>query len=691
MSDYQEAIQSPRLCFSDGELKSGTPALNPLGLPQPITGGFASVYQVRNGKGRWAVRCFLHRIADLRERYALISQSLKKNPLRFMVGFDYLPEGIRVKGGWYPALKMEWVNGDTLNIHVQKSLKSPKALLKLAERWTDLVESLERSGIAHGDLQHGNILVQDGQLRLIDYDGMFVPALKGRGSHEKGHPAYQHPERSGPDFDAQVDRFSALVIHLSLLALAKEPRLWQCFYEDDNLIFRRADFASPEHSRVFQALEGVSDPLVVKLTQSLRRACQGNLADVPRLKEAREGKASEPARPAAPSPVYVEVPGPRRAPPPPTLPPPPQEGPIELPKWLEEKPKVASTASGWHVEWVRPGQLQERHVYKEPVYGTREAPRRFFFLPLGTRRVRFVERYEDRVKERTSTVDGHRSTITSLAFSADGATLASGSLDRTLRVWNVAGGREVSLLLEARAGVLRLAFVPGRAALVAALDDRRLVIWDYGLQRQVIHLEAPDRSRLEAVAVSPDGRWVAAGGTGRSVFVWQVDRGTLAGAFHGLSGKVRAAAFTGDASGVLCATRNGRLELVDRGSGKTRWSTKTGIGPLAALAVPPKGLSLTAAGEGGRARSWDLRDGRDLSTRDLGPLRVRSAALSSDTAHALVGLDDRTARLVRVSDGGEAARMEGLPGRVTAVALSPTGKAAATGCNDGSVRLWMTR
>jgi WD40 repeat protein len=339
---------------------------------------------------------------------------------------------------------------------------------------------------------------------------------------------------------------------------------------------------------------------------------------------------------------------------------------------------------------VRPGLLQERHIYKEPVYGIREAPRRFFFIPLGRRRVRFVERYEDRVQQRPSTVDGHRSAVTALAFSAEGATLASGSADRTLRIWNVATGREGSMLLETRAGVRALALLPGRGAVVAALDDRRLILWDFGLQRQIIHLDSPDGSRLDAVAVSPDGRFVAAGGGGRSVFVWDSDRAAPAGSFEGLGGRVCALAFAADGS-LLCATRGGTLERLDRGASRPAWSVRTGIGPLATLLVPPRGSGVMGGSESGLIVSWDLRDGREVWTADPGAGRARSFALSPDGAFGLLGLDDRTARITRLATRAEVGRLDGHPGRVTAVALSPNQKAAATGCRDGSLRLWLTR
>src|SRR5206468_2617650 len=119
----------------------------------------------------------------------------------------------------------------------------------------------------------------------------------------------------------------------------------------------------------------------------------------------------------------------------------------------------AAPQPGWVVEWTRPGLAKETHVWKAPVYGTRETPRRFLGIPLGTRRERIVERYDERVEECDASVGGHRMAITSLAFSSDGRMLASGSRDRTVRVWNVPSGREACPPLEAAAGVVSIGLV----------------------------------------------------------------------------------------------------------------------------------------------------------------------------------------------------------------------------------------
>src|ERR1041385_6533609 len=291
MSDYQEAVQNPANCFSDAQLKAGTPTLNALGLPSPVTGGFCRVYQVTSGKTRWAVRCFLHNIRDGRERYKEISKYLRGRKLKETVGFEYVQDGIRVRGDWHPVLKMEWVDGLQLNTWVDRHSQDPKALRQLEERWAALMDALEAQKIGHCDLQHGNVLVDThDHLKLIDYDGMYVPALRGKGSHEKGHPAYQHPQRDGRDFDDTIDRFAALVISTSLIAVAESPALWKRFYDDDNLIFKRHDFMDPDGAPVFQELKKLKG-VVADRAGVLRDACKKRQTETPRLRDVRGGSS----------------------------------------------------------------------------------------------------------------------------------------------------------------------------------------------------------------------------------------------------------------------------------------------------------------------------------------------------------------------------------------------------------------
>ena len=122
-----------------------------------------------------------------------------------------------------------------------------------------LVAELRGAGIAHGDLQHANVLVTPrGYLKLVGYDGMCVPALRGRPNLETGLAPYQHPQRNEHTrLSANLDHFSALVIYVALRALAASPSLWSRYIEQsgyDKLLFRSEDFRDPDQSALYRDL-----------------------------------------------------------------------------------------------------------------------------------------------------------------------------------------------------------------------------------------------------------------------------------------------------------------------------------------------------------------------------------------------------------------------------------------------------
>lgn len=300
-SDYQDAIQSAQLCFVDSGLRRGSVALTQHGLPRPMSGNFACVFEVRNGVSRWAVKCFLRQVAGQEKRYAALSQQLVGMRLPCLVGFEYLPQGILVKGQWYPIVKMEWSAGEALHLYVERHLNDGKTLLNLAAQWRGLVNSLRGNGIAHGDLQHGNVQVAtNGQIELVDYDAMYVPALRGDVSPELGHSNFQHPKRKPSDFDASLDNFAALVVYTSLRALAVDPGLWRQYHTGENLIFRQQDFVAPKNSPAFRSLANSQDRGVRLLAETLAKCCMGSITQVPAL-EAVVGPLPPPQAVAAQS------------------------------------------------------------------------------------------------------------------------------------------------------------------------------------------------------------------------------------------------------------------------------------------------------------------------------------------------------------------------------------------------------
>jgi len=301
-TDYNAAVQNPQLCFRDEELRRGQAVGDLFGLPRPHSGNFADVYQIRADGQNWAVKCFTRPVSGLQPRYQAISEHLRHAQRAFMVEFHYLEEGVCIRGQWYPVVKMRWVEGLRLNEFIREHLNKPAVLERLAQLWFRLAQELRDAGMAHGDLQHGNVLLVPGSkdhslaLKLIDYDGMFVPALADRPSGEIGHPNYQHPQRLREGgYNRDMDRFSHLLIYTALHCLRRGgEELWQRYDNQENLLFREEDFRQPHQSPLLHELWNFTDRDNRNLVGHLLLASQGPLEAVPTLDDLMDNNAVRP-------------------------------------------------------------------------------------------------------------------------------------------------------------------------------------------------------------------------------------------------------------------------------------------------------------------------------------------------------------------------------------------------------------
>jgi hypothetical protein len=290
-NEYAEAVQYPKQAFNDPDLRDGKIVTNRLGLPRPISGNFATVFEIIRGDRRWAVRCFVRDVPHLKQRYAAISAHLRRHALPYMVNFEYLPQGVRVRGKWFPVLKMDWMEGSRLDSYLEDHLRDSGRLAALATQWAELTRSLRASGIAHGDLQHGNILITNNdEIKLIDYDGMYIPDVIGLGSAEVGHRHYQHPTRRADDGVTSsnfgnIDNFSAQVIGVSLSALSIDPSLWKKTKAgEENLLFRDDDYLTPQRSASLRLFQKHDDTRIRQLGAQMLQAVQArSYLDVPPL------------------------------------------------------------------------------------------------------------------------------------------------------------------------------------------------------------------------------------------------------------------------------------------------------------------------------------------------------------------------------------------------------------------------
>ena len=227
ITEYHEAVQHPQLAFVDPELKQGAVAENNLGLPLVMSGGFALTYAVTTARKKCAVRCFHREIPAIQQKYDAIAKKLRSLPNGYFVDFDFQQAGINVRQQTFPIVRMDWVEGDTLGIWLDKHIDDPRGLEKARVEFACIARFLAQKGIAHGDIQNGNVMVENGRIRLIDYDGMFVPGMHPSNGSETGHRHFQHPERRVSDFGPEMDRFSFIALDLSLRAIIEDKSLYR--------------------------------------------------------------------------------------------------------------------------------------------------------------------------------------------------------------------------------------------------------------------------------------------------------------------------------------------------------------------------------------------------------------------------------------------------------------------------------
>jgi hypothetical protein len=717
--DYNEAIQSAKANFADSDLRRGTAAVNPLGLPMPFSGNFADVYKVECPDGsRWAVKCFTRQVPHLRERYLEISRYLRQAKLPFTVDFSYLVEGIRIGGRWYPVLKMQWVEGLTFNQFVSQFLDKPSMLEALLRLWTRMAIYLRVSGAAHGDLQHGNVLLVPGAnanslaLKLIDYDGMYVPALAGSKSGEVGHPSYQHPQRMREaTYSLEVDRFPLLLIATALSALRVRGRaLWEKYDNADNLLFREADLRDPARSELFRDLSRVDDPATAALTTAVRTALKAKLEAAPLLEEVLADGRPEPLRaPAAAAPIPVaQMVAPAVAPgavqavsdagiwdfsesivdvsaSAPTRtrakrkPAGTKRAGLPVAVWIGAAAAAAFVVLGggaWF--WGKP-VVNNNPIPPDVTTEPKDRPRENVEIAVtpmpgfaAAEKIGEVRRYE------LDQADEHGE-VCLAALTPDNT--------RLVRVFGKADtGKEQACCL--------CLDPTGRYAALGMLSGV-IEIWDLKdlKKKKTLPDRRPPRAErgVAAVAFAPDGTRLLAAGPDAEVHLWDVEKGTEVGVLKAHDEKV------GLSTAVACSP-DGLHYLIGTGSGIVRviradtyQKVARFAGPTSAtqcLAVAPDSRHAVSGSADGTVSFWNLHDGWALVAfnRHKGP--VTSVAVSPDGRRVLSGGEDQVIRLWELESGQVADKLSGHKYPVTSVGFFKDGLHAFSCGKDKTAVVW---
>ena len=274
ISEYVRAIQDASNNLD--KLAHLVPVQDDHGEPYRSSGAFAVVFKMKDEQtGKcYALKCFTEEQEGRAEAYWQIADELEFANSSYITSVKYLDKEIFVDSSCeedeFPVLLMDWIDGKTMETYIAENYQDNYAMAMLCYRFCKMAAWLRSQPFAHGDIKPDNIMVRpDGNRTLVDYDGMFVPSMKGQKSPTIGTKDFSHPLRTVDDFDETIDDFALASIALSLKAISLNPYLLDEYGAADRLLFSAEDYRDLSKSNVVVSLSELLGDTDLRLLYSL--------------------------------------------------------------------------------------------------------------------------------------------------------------------------------------------------------------------------------------------------------------------------------------------------------------------------------------------------------------------------------------------------------------------------------------